>query len=596
MSKLPEKKKENNKEKQISAKEKTGAEIMIDVLNANGVDICWGYPGGAILPFYDVLYKSDIRHILVRHEQAAAFAAQGYARVTGKLGVAVSTSGPGATNLITGIADAKMDSIPVLFITGQVATGSIGTDAFQESDMYGMSIPVTKYNALIKNTDDIARVTQEAVTTAMARRQGPTLIDFPKDIQAAFSSVTKSDDFLIKSYHYENPEVNGDLDRLSTEIARANRPLIYAGGGLISAEATDLLLELAQKADIPVTSTLLGLGAFPGRHDLFLGMLGMHGTAYANKAVMECDLIISLGARFDDRVAGDADEFASQAIRAQVDIDSAEFKKRVNVDIHIQGHLKEVLEKLLKKVKEQKRPAWIEQIQTIKKENPLRLNLLDDVIKPQYFIHKLNERTKGEAIIATDVGQHQMWAAQFCTVNKPRNWLTSGGAGTMGFGLPAAIGAKLGRPDDDVILISGDGSIQMNIQELATISMYNVAVKIIILHNGFLGMVRQWQEMFFEKRYSSSDLTEYNPDFIKIAEGYDIPGMKIDKPDEIEKGLDFLMNTPGPVLLEVMISPEEKVYPMIPAGKKYENMITFDHDSEPGTPFTVIPHKSGGEK
>ncbi|MES0491064.1 MAG: biosynthetic-type acetolactate synthase large subunit [Leptospirales bacterium] len=578
------------------ARKKTSAKVMIDLLKKNGVDVCWGYPGGAILPFYDEMYHSDIHHVLVRHEQAAAFAANGFARATGKLGVAISTSGPGATNLFTGIADAKIDSIPVLFITGQVGTKDIGTDAFQESDTYGMSISVTKYNALIKDPDDVARITQEAISVALARRQGATLIDFPKDVQAAVTEVEEPGEFQIEEYHYKNPPVTGDLDRLIDALNRSTRPLLYVGGGVISAEVSSELREIVEKANIPVTSTLMGLGAFPGQHDLFVGMLGMHGTGYANKAVMECDLIVSLGARFDDRVAGDAKEFASQAIRAQVEIDPAEIEKRVHVDLHVQGNLAEIMPLLNKGIKKAGREEWVKRIQTLKEENPLVFNRVEGKIKPQYFIHRLSERTNGNAVVATDVGQHQMWAAQFYAVNKPRNWLTSGGLGAMGFGLPAALGAKMGRPDDDVYLITGDGSIQMNIQELATLKMYNIPVKIILFHNGFLGMVRQWQELFYGARYSSSVLTDVNPDFMKVAEGYGIASKKISKADEIEAGLDFLIDSKEACLLEVMIPASEKVYPMIPSGHKYEDMIAFDPKSEEGEPFSVIPHKSGGGK
>jgi len=576
---------------------KTGSKIILDTLLANGVKICWGYPGGAILPLYDEVYHSTLEHILVRHEQGAAFAAEGYARATGKLGVAISTSGPGATNLLTGVADAKMDSVPVLFITGQVATKDIGTDAFQEADTYGMSIPITKYNALVKNVDDVARITKEAITVAMAGRQGPVLIDMPKDVQAASSKVLiHTEDLRIPDLHYKKAGLSGDVKKLIDTINKAHRPLFYIGGGVISSGTSAQLLKLAEKTKIPVTSTLMGLGAFPGEHDLFLGMLGMHGTAYANKAVMECDLIVALGARFDDRVALNVGEFASQAIRAQVDIDNAEIGKRVNVDVHIAGDLNDVLELLLEGVDEVKQRPWVDRVQVLKKENPLKFNLVKDQIKPQYFIHRLSERTSGNACIVTDVGQHQMWASQFYAVNRPRNWLTSGGLGTMGFGLPAAIGAKCGRPDDDVILVTGDGSIQMNIQELATARMYNIPVKILLFHNGFLGMVRQWQELFYGERFSHSTLQNYNPDFCKVAEAYSIVSKKITHPDEIEGGIDFLLNTKDICLLEVMIPEAEKVYPMIAAGKRYEDMIEFKTESEPGELFTVIPHKSRGQE
>jgi len=572
------------------------AKVMLENLLLNGVNICWGYPGGAILPLYDHMYSSKIKHILVRHEQGAAFAAEGFARATGKLGVAIATSGPGATNLITGIANANMDSIPVLYITGQVATRDIGTDAFQEADTYGMSIPITKYNALIKNPDDVSRITNEAILVAMSRRPGPVLIDFPKDIQAKSTNIEYNQNYHLEPFHFELNDPAGDINQLADAFNRASRPLLYVGGGAIASDASKKIIELAEKASVPVVMTLMGLGAFPGQHELSLGMVGMHGTAYANKAVMECDFIISLGARFDDRVATDPNEFASQSMRAQIDIDSAEIEKRVHVDIHIQGDLNRVLNELIPKVNFVKKRPWIERTNELKKQNPLMFNREENVIKPQYFIHRLSERTKGNAIVVTDVGQHQMWAAQFYTVNKPRNWITSGGLGCMGFGLPAAIGAKFGRPDEDVVLITGDGSIQMNIQELATARMYNVGVKIVLFHNGFLGMVRQWQELFYEERYSSSTLTDMNPDFVKLAQSYGIEAKKISKPEEIEAGIDFLWSTKGPVLLEVMIPEQEKVYPMIPAGHKYEGMIQFDTTSEKGELFSIIPHQEAAKK
>lgn len=576
--------------------EKSGSKIMLETLQANNVDVCWGYPGGAILPFYDELFHSPVKHILVRHEQGAAFAAEGYARATGKLGVAISTSGPGATNLLTGVANAKLDSIPVLYITGQVATKDIGTDAFQEADTYGMSIPITKYNALIKEVDEVARITREAITVALAGRQGPVLLDFPKDIQAMRSKVFHSDELKIPELHYKKAGLIGDVKKLIQAINHSSRPLFYIGGGVIASETSALLLKLAEKSQIPVISTLMGLGGFPGRHDLFLGMVGMHGTAYANKAVTECDLIIALGARFDDRVALNAGEFASQAIRAQIDIDNVEIGKRVNVDLHITGDLADVLELLYKEVDQVQSREWAGHIRALKDENPLKFNLSEDLIKPQYFIHRLSEKTGGNAVVVTDVGQHQMWAAQFYTVNRPRNWITSGGLGCMGFGLPAAIGAKYGRPDDEVILISGDGSIQMNIQELATAKMYGLAVKIVLFHNGFLGMVRQWQELFYEERFSSSELKHANPDFCKIADAYGITSRKISSHSQIEEGIDFLLNSKEACLLEVMIPEGEKVYPMIPSGHKYEDMIEFNPDSEPGKVYTITPHKHDGKK
>ncbi len=574
------------------AKEKSGAEIMLDTLVKNKVDICWGYPGGAILPFYDTMfhYSDKIKHILVRHEQAAAHAAEGYAKATGKVGVAIATSGPGATNLITGITDAKMDSVPILAITGQVPTSAIGTDAFQECDTYGLSIPITKYNALLKSADDVARVTQEALTVALSGRPGPALIDFPKDVQTAISKNTEPKELRLHPRHYQKPPLKGDIDRLADMINRASAPLLYVGGGAITGNAAAQIKILAEKANIPVVCTLMGLGAFPGNHKLSLGMLGMHGTAYANKAIMECDFLLALGARFDDRVALDAGSFAAKAVKAMIDIDPAEVNKRVGVDIWVSGDLNDALAELNFRVKAQPRTPWIERITTLKKDNPLRYYMGRGDIKPQYVIEKLWEKTRGQAIISTDVGQHQMWAAQYYTFNEPRQWLTSGGLGTMGFGFPAAIGAKLGRPDRDSIVITGDGSFQMNMQELATARMYNIPVKILLFNNGFLGMVRQWQELFYNNRFSQSDM-DYNPDFVKITSGYDIPAMRITRADEIEVGLDFLVNTEDVVLLEVAIPQKEKVYPMIASGQKYETMKDYDEPEEGETPYMVIPNR-----
>lgn len=572
----------NNKEsKEAKQTEKSGSQVMIDVLVKNGIDICWGYPGGAILPFYDELFHSKIRHILTRHEQGSAHAAEGYAKATGKVGVCISTSGPGATNMITGITDAKMDSVPLLAITGQVGTAAIGTDAFQECDTYGMSIPITKYNALIRHADDVARVTQEALTLATARRPGPTLIDFPKDIQVQKTRNLKGE-LRMDKRHYEKPKMHGDFDKLIAAIAKAERPLLYVGGGAVSSNAHKELLEFAEKADIPVYTTLMGLGAFPASHKLSLGMAGMHGTPYAIKAVQECDFMFALGSRFDDRVALNVDDYGKRAVKAMVDIDEAEINKRIVVDIHIVGDLAEVLQYLTKNIKKQTRKAWVDRITKLKEENPLRFNSDTVSIKPQQAIYDLWRKTKGKAIISTDVGQHQMWAAQYYNFETPRNWITSGGLGTMGFGFPAAIGAALGRPDEDVFLITGDGSFQMCMQELGTIAMYQIPIKILLFNNGFLGMVRQWQELFYDNRFSQSDMN-YNPDFVKIASGYDIPAKRIEKPSELSAGLDFLIQSKTSALLEVMIPSKEKVYPMVPSGARYEQMVDFDSAKEDGT-------------
>ncbi|MBE7440080.1 MAG: biosynthetic-type acetolactate synthase large subunit [Spirochaetales bacterium] len=553
--------------------QKTGAQLLVELLKSHGVDLCFGYPGGAILPFYDELYKSDIRHILVRHEQGAVHMAEGYARITGKPAVVIVTSGPGATNTITGLCDAKMDSIPMLVITGQVATPAIGTDAFQEADIFGISIPVTKYNALVKHADELAGIFEEAWAMATTGRPGPVLIDFPKDVQTQKTSVLRGQPG-ISSRFLQKPTVRGNIEEFAAAFNKAERPLLYIGGGAVIAGAAEEIRRLAEKAGAPVVSTLMGLGAFPGTHYLSLGMLGMHGTAAANKAILECDFLLALGARFDDRVAGQAQVFARNAVRAQIDVDSSEFNKRVTVDHQIHGDLKEVLAILLPYIENKDRQSWVQFTDQLKENHPLQYSTDPQVIKPQTVLQRMYELTGGEAIVSTDVGQHQMWAAQYYLMNRPNRWLTSGGLGTMGYGLPAAIGAKFARPSDTVICVTGDGSYQMCIQELATIRQYHLGVKILLLNNNFLGMVRQWQELFYEERFSESEW-QYNPDFVKLAEAYSIPGMRITEPGEIDAGLEFLFRDQEPGLLEVVIPAEEKVFPMIAAGKDQKDIVEY---------------------
>lgn len=552
---------------------KTGAQLLVDLLESHGVDLVFGYPGGAILPFYDALYHSKIRHILVRHEQGAMHMAEGYARATGKPGVVVVTSGPGATNVITGLCDAKMDSIPLFVITGQVPTAAIGSDAFQEADIFGITLPVTKYNALIKDVDRMAEKFEEAWLMCNTGRPGPVLIDIPKDVQNAETGVLRSEPNLAGRFT-KHPEVKGDLEALAEALNTAERPLLYVGGGAINAQAAAEIRALAEKSMAPVTTTLMGLGAFPGSHILSQGMPGMHGTAYANKSILECDFIFSLGARFDDRVAGRADLFAQQAVKAHIDIDEAEINKRVAVDHYVSGDLKDVLQALLPYIEKKDRSEWVNHLEGYKQKFPLAFESNEEVIKPQQILRDMYEASNGKAIVSTDVGQHQMWAAQDHHFDEPNRWLTSGGLGTMGYGLPAAIGAKFAKPDDLVICVTGDGSYQMCIQELATIRQYNLGVKILLLNNSFLGMVRQWQELFFEERFSESEW-QYNPDFVMLAESYGIPGRRIVKPDEIDGGLEFMLKDDEPALLEVVIPADEKVFPMVAAGHDQREMIQF---------------------
>ncbi|MFN3604884.1 MAG: biosynthetic-type acetolactate synthase large subunit [Leptonema sp. (in: bacteria)] len=552
---------------------KTGAKLMLDLLLSHEVDLVFGYPGGAILPFYDELYNSTIRHILVRHEQGAMHMAEGYAIVTRKPGVVIVTSGPGATNTITGLTDAKMDSIPVMVISGQVPTTAIGTDAFQEADIFGITIPVTKYNALIKNVHQLADIFEEAWIMLTKGRPGPVLLDFPKDVQVQETENLKGQTKLAKRFT-EKIKIEGDLEKFADVLNKAEKPLLYVGGGAVISGAFNEIRTIAEKGMIPVVLTLKGLGAFPGTHYLSLGMAGMHGTAAANKAILDCDYIISLGARFDDRVAGVPTDFAPNAIKAHIDIDSSEFNKRVKVDYVLHGDLKDVLQALIPFIEKKDRSLWIQYLEEYKQKFPLEFEDSDKVIKPQRFLKRLFEITKGKAIISTDVGQHQMWTAQYYLFDEPNRWLTSGGLGTMGFGFPAGIGAAIGKPNDLVISISGDGSFQMCIQELATIRQYNIPLKIVLLNNNFLGMVRQWQELFYQERFAESEY-QFNPNFVKILEGYNIPAKRITSPSEIDSGIEFLLSENGPAFLEVVIPAEEKVFPMIPAGKSQRDIITF---------------------
>jgi len=555
----------------------TGAQIFVESLIKEKVEIMFGIPGGALLPTFDVLYGAPIKFILVRHEQGAAHMADGYARATGKVGVCIATSGPGATNLTTGLATANMDSIPIVAFTGQVATHLVGNDAFQEADTTGVTRSITKYNYLVKDVKELASTIKEAFYIARTGRPGPVLIDLPVDVQRASCEFVYPKEVNIRSYKPKYEGHSQQIKKAVDLIKESERPIIYAGGGIIISGAWGELRQMAEITQIPVTLTLMGMGAFPQDSELFLGMLGMHGTYFANKAIQNSDLIIAIGARFDDRITGRLDAFAPQAKIIHIDIDPTSISKNVKVDIPIVGDAKNVLKemnKLLSKLGPkniEKRKKWQKQISQWKKENPLTYKK-DDKLRPQYVVEKIYEVTKGEAIITTEVGQNQMWAQQFYKYNYPRHFITSGGLGTMGYGFPAAIGAKLGKPEKIVFDIAGDGSIQMNIQEIATAVNNKVGVKVAILNNGYLGMVRQWQQLFYNKRYSATDLTA-NPDFVKIAEAYGASGIRVTKKDEVEDSLRKAISVEGPVILDFLVEREENVFPMVPTGARLDEVI-----------------------
>jgi acetolactate synthase-1/2/3 large subunit len=523
----------------MSTKEITGAEIFLECLKQEKVDTLFCYPGGVVLKIFDVLYgQKDLRIILPRHEQGGVHMADGYARSTGKVGVALVTSGPGATNVVTALATAYMDSIPLVVFTGQVPTALIGNDAFQEADIVGITRPCTKYNFLVKDVKELAQTIKEAFYIASTGRPGPVLIDLPRDVVTNKAPFLYPEKVKIRSY---NPTVEGNkrqIKQAAEAIAAAKRPVAYIGGGVILSNASREIIEFAELTRVPVTHTLMGIGGFPGTHPLSLGMLGMHGTYYANMAIHNSDLIVAIGARFDDRVTGKVEGFAPEAKIIHIDVDPTSIRKNVRVDIPVVGDVKHVMVELNKDLRAVKEPwdairkSWLKQIDAWREERPLAYEHSDEVIKPQFVIEKLYELTGGDAVIVTDVGQHQMWAAQFFKYDTPRNWLSSGGLGTMGYGLPAAIGAKVARPDKNVFSISGDGSIQMNIQEIATSIENNIPVKVVILNNRFLGMVRQWQELFYGERYSSVDLGS-TPDFVKLAEAYGAIGLRAEKPSEV---------------------------------------------------------------
>jgi acetolactate synthase I/II/III large subunit len=560
----------------------TGAQAIIRCLQEEETKVIFGFPGGAVLDLYDQLFSADIRHILVRHEQGAVHAADAYSRVTGKVGVVLLTSGPGATNGVTGIATAYMDSIPIVILTGQVPTPLIGNDAFQEVDIVGITRPCTKHNYLVKKADDLVPTIREAFYIARTGRPGPVLVDLPKDVVASMIAYPDLKPIKMQNYQPNYEPHIGQISKACKVILGAKKPVLYVGGGVILSNSNNELQELATKLNIPVTMTLMGLGAFPGTHELSMGMLGMHGTYSANMAVAKADVLIAVGARFDDRVTGRLDAFAPDAHIIHIDIDPTSISKNVHVDIPIVADCKSALAAInnwfnteknfdLKETIASHQP-WLDTIHSWQVEHPLNYKEDGDIIKPQFVVEKLNELTGGDAIITTEVGQNQMWAAQFYKFNTPRKFVTSGGLGTMGFGLPAAIGAKIAFPDKHVIDVAGDGSIQMNIQELATAKQYNCHVKIALLNNGYLGMVRQWQELFYGKRYSST-VMEAVPDFVLLARAYGAVGLRAVKKSEVEDVIKEALATENVVLMDFKVAREEGVYPMVPAGKPTTEML-----------------------
>jgi acetolactate synthase-1/2/3 large subunit len=559
----------------------TGAQILMKVFEEEGVDTIFGYPGGAVLDIYDALDRTEIKHVLVRHEQGAVHAADGYARAANKTGVCLVTSGPGATNTVTGIASAYMDSIPMVIITGQVSSHLIGNDAFQEVDIVGITRPCTKHNYLVKDINRLAPILREAFYLARSGRPGPVLVDIPKDVSNLTTTYEKppvGSKIEIKSYKPTYKPNIKQVQKIVSLLKKARKPMIFSGGGAILSGAAEALTEFARKTRIPVTSSLMGLGALPGTDPLWLGMLGMHGTFRANMATSTCDLMIAIGVRFDDRVTGKTDVFAKNATIVQIDIDPTSIHKNIPVAVPIVGDCRMALEELNSLIDNEniddlciERDAWFAQIEEWKNTKPLAYEQ-GEAIKPQYVIEKFFELTKGEAIVTTEVGQNQMWAAQYYHFSQPNHFITSGGLGCMGFGLPAAIGAQVACPDKIVADIAGDGSIQMNIQEMATAVQYGLPVKIIILNNRYLGMVRQWQELFYKKRYASTTL-DHNPDFVKLAEAFGALGLRATRPDEVEKVLKEGLASPKTVIMEFITDREENVYPMVPAGKAITDML-----------------------
>ncbi|MDQ0156161.1 acetolactate synthase large subunit [Robertmurraya andreesenii] len=556
-----------------SKQQLSGSDLLLQALEREQVEVIFGYPGGAVLPIYDKIYDSKILHVLPRHEQGGIHAAEGYARVTGKPGVVIVTSGPGATNIVTGLTDAMIDSLPLVVFTGQVATGVIGTDAFQEADILGITTPITKYNYQVRNIEEIPYIVKEAFYIASSGRPGPVLIDIPKDIATGLAEVPEDKEIELPGYQPTTKPNYLQIRKLTEAVSRAKKPVILAGAGILHADAAEELKVYAEQQRIPVVHTLLGLGGFPAEHKLFLGMGGMHGCYTANMALYETDLLINIGARFDDRLTGNLAHFAPYATVAHIDIDPAEIGKNVPTEIPVVADAKEALKQLI--AQEGKPPAheeWLQTLESWQQEYPYVYEKNNSQLKPQKVMEMLYEKTNGNAIVVTDVGQHQMWAAQYYKFSKANRWVTSGGLGTMGFGLPASIGASLADKNACVLAVLGDGGFQMSTQELAVIREFNLPIKIVILNNGSLGMVRQWQELFYEERYSHSK-NPVQPSFVKLAEAYDIKGYVIQTEEEAEAVLSEVLNNREPVLLDFRIDPGENVYPMIAPGKGLNEMV-----------------------
>lgn len=565
----------NGHTSEIRYVEMTGGEILINALIDQGVEVVFGYPGGVVLGVYDVIYKTPkFNHILVRHEQAGTHAADGYSRATGKTGVVLATSGPGATNTVTGIATAFMDSIPMVVFTGQVPSSMIGNDAFQEADIIGITRPITKHSYLVKDASELGDVIKEAFYIAESGRPGPVVIDLPKDMLFSKGTYSKSSTKSYRGSYRFNENNKKAIKEAADLIATAKKPLIYAGGGVVTGNAWEDLRTLAYKTNIPVTTTLMGLGTFPESHPNSLGMLGMHGTWAANMAIQECDVLIAVGARFDDRVTGRVADFATKSKKIHIDIDPACINKNVEVEVPIIGDVKKILPDLIELVQEIDTSEWMDEINKWRSDHPLRYLKRKDEIAPQYMIEKISEITSGDAIIVTDVGQHQMWAAQYYKYNHTRSWITSGGLGTMGFGFPAAMGAAIGCPDRTVFCITGDGGFQMTAMEIATAVDQKVPVKVAIMNNGYLGMVRQWQELFYGERYSHSHLEPSNPDFVKLAEAYGAVGLRATTPKELDEILKIAMEIHDrPVIMDIHVTQKENVYPMVPPGAAVHEMV-----------------------